>query len=191
MPRAWRAAAISSHDGSARPCPTTSPSRCCIPAPTSSGSGPTSRPRTSVSGTGSADRPLDRMRESAGAAQGAGRADQVDAGGPAPCPGGRIADRRLGSVRVEAPERSPSARRPAPCRSWARLPSEDLPRYYAAGDVFAMPCRTRMAGLEVEGWGNVFIEAAACGRPSWSATPAVRARRWSTGRPASSWTART
>ena len=28
-----------------------------------------------------------------------------------------------------------------------------------------MPCRSRLAGLEVEGWGNVFIEAAACGRP--------------------------
>jgi phosphatidylinositol alpha-1,6-mannosyltransferase len=41
----------------------------------------------------------------------------------------------------------------------------DLPRYYRAGDVFAMPCRTRRAGLEVEGWGNVFIEAAACARP--------------------------
>jgi phosphatidylinositol alpha-1,6-mannosyltransferase len=41
----------------------------------------------------------------------------------------------------------------------------DLPRYYAVGDVFAMPCRTRLAGLEVEGWGNVFLEAAACGRP--------------------------
>lgn len=42
---------------------------------------------------------------------------------------------------------------------------EDLARYYALGDVFAMPCRTRLAGMEVEGWGNVFIEAAACGRP--------------------------
>ena len=42
---------------------------------------------------------------------------------------------------------------------------DDLPRYYAAGDVFAMPCRTRLGGLEVEGWGNVFIEAAACGKP--------------------------
>ncbi len=42
---------------------------------------------------------------------------------------------------------------------------EDLPRYYAVGDVFAMPCRSRLGGLEVEGWGNVFIEAAACGRP--------------------------
>jgi phosphatidyl-myo-inositol dimannoside synthase len=42
---------------------------------------------------------------------------------------------------------------------------EELPAHYAAGDVFAMPCRTRAAGLEVEGWGNVFVEAAACGRP--------------------------
>jgi phosphatidyl-myo-inositol dimannoside synthase len=41
---------------------------------------------------------------------------------------------------------------------------EDLPRYYRAGDVFAMPCRNRFGGLEVEGWGNVFIEAAATGR---------------------------
>jgi phosphatidylinositol alpha-1,6-mannosyltransferase len=41
---------------------------------------------------------------------------------------------------------------------------QDLPRYYRAGDVFAMPCRNRLAGLEVEGWGNVFIEAAAAGR---------------------------
>jgi phosphatidylinositol alpha-1,6-mannosyltransferase len=39
----------------------------------------------------------------------------------------------------------------------------DLPRYYRAGDVFAMPCRNRFGGLEVEGWGNVFIEAAASG----------------------------
>jgi phosphatidyl-myo-inositol dimannoside synthase len=41
----------------------------------------------------------------------------------------------------------------------------DLPRYYALGDVFAMPCRSRLAGMEVEGWGNVFIEAAACAKP--------------------------
>jgi phosphatidylinositol alpha-1,6-mannosyltransferase len=56
----------------------------------------------------------------------------------------------------------------APTRSVTfagEVPEEDLPRYYAAGDVFAMPCRTRLGGLEVEGWGNVFIEAAACGRP--------------------------
>jgi phosphatidylinositol alpha-1,6-mannosyltransferase len=46
-----------------------------------------------------------------------------------------------------------------------QVSEEELPRHYAMGDVFAMPCRTRLGGLEVEGWGNVFIEAAACGRP--------------------------
>jgi phosphatidyl-myo-inositol dimannoside synthase len=46
-----------------------------------------------------------------------------------------------------------------------QVSEEDLPRHYALGNVFAMPCRTRMGGLEVEGWGNVFIEAAACARP--------------------------
>ncbi len=46
-----------------------------------------------------------------------------------------------------------------------QVSEDDLPRYYAMGDVFAMPCRTRLAGMEVEGWGNVFIEAAACARP--------------------------
>ena len=45
------------------------------------------------------------------------------------------------------------------------VPSEELPAYYAAGNVFAMPCRTRRAGLDVEGLGMVFLEAAACGLP--------------------------
>jgi phosphatidylinositol alpha-1,6-mannosyltransferase len=45
------------------------------------------------------------------------------------------------------------------------VPAEELPAHYAAGDVFAMPCRTRRAGLDVEGLGMVFLEAAACGRP--------------------------
>ena len=62
--------------------------------------------------------------------------------------------------------RSMAADLPTDAVSFAgQVAEEDLPRYYAAGDVFAMPCRTRLAGLEVEGWGNVFIEAAACGRP--------------------------
>lgn len=42
---------------------------------------------------------------------------------------------------------------------------EELPAHYAAGDVFAMPCRTRRAGLEVEGLGIVYLEAAATGLP--------------------------
>jgi phosphatidylinositol alpha-1,6-mannosyltransferase len=54
---------------------------------------------------------------------------------------------------------------PGSVRFAGEVSEADLPRYYAVGDVFAMPCRTRAAGLEVEGWGNVFVEAAACGRP--------------------------
>ena len=45
------------------------------------------------------------------------------------------------------------------------VPWEELPAYYGAGDVFAMPCRTRLGGLDVEGLGIVFLEAAACGLP--------------------------
>jgi phosphatidylinositol alpha-1,6-mannosyltransferase len=41
----------------------------------------------------------------------------------------------------------------------------ELPAYYAAGDVFAMPCRTRAAGLDVEGLGMVYLEASAVGLP--------------------------
>jgi phosphatidylinositol alpha-1,6-mannosyltransferase len=39
----------------------------------------------------------------------------------------------------------------------------DLPAYYAAADVFSTPCRSRWGGLEVEGFGIVFLEAAAAG----------------------------
>ena len=42
---------------------------------------------------------------------------------------------------------------------------EDVPSFLDAGDVFAMPCRTRRHGLEVEAWGIVFVEAQACGLP--------------------------
>jgi phosphatidylinositol alpha-1,6-mannosyltransferase len=40
---------------------------------------------------------------------------------------------------------------------------EELPAHYAAGDVFAMPCRTRQAGWDVEGLGIVYLEASATG----------------------------
>ncbi|HZC72019.1 MAG TPA: glycosyltransferase family 4 protein [Jatrophihabitans sp.] len=42
---------------------------------------------------------------------------------------------------------------------------DELPAHFAAGDVFAMPCRTRRAGLDVEGLGIVFLEASATGLP--------------------------
>jgi phosphatidylinositol alpha-1,6-mannosyltransferase len=45
------------------------------------------------------------------------------------------------------------------------VPWEELPAHYDAGDVFAMPCRSRLRGLEVEGLGIVFLEASATGLP--------------------------
>jgi len=42
---------------------------------------------------------------------------------------------------------------------------EDLPAYYDAGTIFAMPCRTRRGGLDVEGLGIVYLEASAAGLP--------------------------
>jgi len=46
-----------------------------------------------------------------------------------------------------------------------QVPERDLPAYYDAGDVFAMPCRTRRRGLDVEGLGIVYLEASATGLP--------------------------
>jgi phosphatidylinositol alpha-1,6-mannosyltransferase len=45
------------------------------------------------------------------------------------------------------------------------VPQEELAAHYAVGDVFAMPCRTRRAGLDVEGLGIVYLEASAAGLP--------------------------
>jgi phosphatidyl-myo-inositol dimannoside synthase len=42
---------------------------------------------------------------------------------------------------------------------------DELPAYYDAGDIFAMPCRTRRGGLDVEGLGIVYLEASAAGLP--------------------------
>lgn len=45
------------------------------------------------------------------------------------------------------------------------VPGDELPAHHALADVFAMPCRTRGAGLDVEGLGIVFLEASATGVP--------------------------
>ena len=45
------------------------------------------------------------------------------------------------------------------------VPWAELPEHYAAGDVYSMPCRTRAAGLDVEGLGIVYLEASATGLP--------------------------
>src|ERR1700754_1580836 len=45
------------------------------------------------------------------------------------------------------------------------VPGEELSAHHAMADVFAMPCRTRGAGLDVEGLGIVFLEASSTGVP--------------------------
>jgi phosphatidylinositol alpha-1,6-mannosyltransferase len=42
---------------------------------------------------------------------------------------------------------------------------DDLPRLYGCADIFSMMCRNRWGGLEQEGFGIVFVEAASCGVP--------------------------
>ncbi len=53
----------------------------------------------------------------------------------------------------------------APVRFLGRVDNDDLPLLYGCADVFAMLCRNRWGGLEQEGFGIVFVEAAACGVP--------------------------
>ena len=46
-----------------------------------------------------------------------------------------------------------------------RISYDDLPKYLSASDLFAMPSRDRLFGLEVEGLGIVYLEASACQLP--------------------------
>ena len=55
------------------------------------------------------------------------------------------------------------ARRDAPVRLLGRVPDDQLPAVYGCADLFAMLCRNRWLGLEQEGFGIVFLEAAAAG----------------------------
>lgn len=53
----------------------------------------------------------------------------------------------------------------APVDFLGRIAHDDLPLLYGCADVFAMLCRNRWGGLEQEGFGIVFVEAASCGIP--------------------------
>lgn len=57
------------------------------------------------------------------------------------------------------------ARLGAPVRLLGWTSEEELPGLYGAADVVAMLCRSRWVGLEQEGFGIVFLEAAACAVP--------------------------
>ncbi len=45
------------------------------------------------------------------------------------------------------------------------VPYAELPAYFRAGNVFAMPCRSRRMGLDIEALGAVFLQGQAVGRP--------------------------
>lgn len=84
----------------------------------------------------------------------------------------RLADRLPGLVVALAgdgrdrPRLEREARRSgAPVRFLGRLPDDELPALLGCADAFAMCCRDRWLGLEQEGFGIVFLEAAACGVP--------------------------
>jgi phosphatidylinositol alpha-1,6-mannosyltransferase len=85
----------------------------------------------------------------------------------------RLADRHPGLVvaiagagRDGARLERVAARTGAPARFLGRVSDEALPQLYGCADVAAMLCRDRWGGLEQEGFGIVFLEAAACGVPS-------------------------
>lgn len=71
----------------------------------------------------------------------------------------------VGKGRREAKLRSLAARLGVPTRFEVDLSFADLPQAYREMHVFAMPCRSRWFGLEAEGFGVVYLEAAATGLP--------------------------
>lgn len=71
-----------------------------------------------------------------------------------------------GRDRARLTRRAARARLGDRFRLLGRVPDADLPALYAAADVFAMCCRERWGGLEAEGFGVVFLEAAACAIPA-------------------------
>lgn len=70
-----------------------------------------------------------------------------------------------GGGRDEQRLRGLAATLKAPVQFLGRVSNDDLPRLYGCADAYAMLCRNRWGGLEQEGFGIVFLEAAACGVP--------------------------
>lgn len=71
----------------------------------------------------------------------------------------------VGTGRREGALRALAAKLNVPTRFAVGVPWSELPAAYGAMDVFCAPVRSRWMGLEAEGLGLVFLEAAACGLP--------------------------
>lgn len=71
----------------------------------------------------------------------------------------------VGKGRTEGKLRRHAERSTVPIRFEIAVPWAELPELYRSMDAFCMPCRSRWGGLEVEGLGLVFLEAAAAGLP--------------------------
>jgi phosphatidyl-myo-inositol dimannoside synthase len=71
----------------------------------------------------------------------------------------------VGKGRTEAQLRKLADKRGVRARFVVDAPWADLPGLYRTMDIFCMPCKSRWGGLEVEGLGLVFLEAAATGLP--------------------------
>jgi phosphatidyl-myo-inositol dimannoside synthase len=71
----------------------------------------------------------------------------------------------VGRGRKEADLRRMADKLGVKARFAVDVPWIDLPHLYRTMDIFCMPCRSRWGGLEVEGLGLVFLEAAASGLP--------------------------
>lgn len=71
----------------------------------------------------------------------------------------------VGKGRMESQLRSKAEKLGVPVRFEVDVPWRDLAGLYQEMDVFCMPCKSRWGGLEVEGLGLVYLEAAATGVP--------------------------
>lgn len=71
----------------------------------------------------------------------------------------------VGKGRTEAQLRRLASRSGVRVRFEIDVPWRQLADLYRSMDVFCMPCRSRWGGLEVEGLGLVFLEAASAGLP--------------------------
>ena len=146
-------------------CPTSWSRRASTPTASARSTTPSSAGRARARFGLPADGPLVVARQPARAPQGLRHADPGRGAGCAPGhPDLAVAIAGGGRDQARLERLVGRAGRPGPLPR-AACPTTTCPALYGCADVFAMLCRNRWAGLEQEGFGIVFLEAAACGVP--------------------------